>query len=234
MVNPVQAEAAQKMIATFLCPSDAANPRFANFLYYSGQTATSAGTNYVVCSGSGTGTSYDLRYPSDGMAWNDSAVRFADIADGTSHTMLMSESILGNDTDLTADAPTDPRRQMASMCSQYSLNAGGPGLAGVENPDVQALVAGATYWRGCRGATWIWGRPQVNCFSAYMPPNTPVPDMAARGVGFFAARSNHPGGVNVLLVDGSVHFLEENIVLAAWRAMSTRAGGELVAGGELE
>ena len=43
-----------------------------------------------------------------------------------------------------------------------------------------------------------------------------------------AARSYHPGGVNVCYVDGSVHFITDGIDLAAWRALGTRGGGETV------
>jgi len=227
-VNPIQAAAAQTVIPLFLCPSDGTNPRFSDFLYFQPPGGSSGGTNYVVCSGSGKDTYYDLRFPSDGMFWRDSSVRFADIRDGTSHTIVLSESLLGTGSDTNGGMPQDPKRQMASMCSQFSLNPSDPGLAGVVNPDLEAIVANATYWRGCRGATWIWGREQVNTFSAYMPPNTPVPDMAAKGIGFFAARSNHPGGVNAVFADGSVHFISDTIPLDVWRTLSTRAGGEVV------
>jgi prepilin-type N-terminal cleavage/methylation domain-containing protein/prepilin-type processing-associated H-X9-DG protein len=39
-------------------------------------------------------------------------------------------------------------------------------------------------------------------------------------------RSDHPGGGNFLFADGSAHFLQEGIDLAAYRALSTIAGGE--------
>jgi prepilin-type processing-associated H-X9-DG protein len=41
-----------------------------------------------------------------------------------------------------------------------------------------------------------------------------------------AARSRHPGGVQVLVADGSVHFVQEAIELMAWRALATIANGE--------
>ncbi len=43
------------------------------------------------------------------------------------------------------------------------------------------------------------------------------------------ARSFHNGGVNVVLMDGSVQFKADTIDLSLWRALSTRAGGEVVA-----
>jgi len=40
--------------------------------------------------------------------------------------------------------------------------------------------------------------------------------------------SQHPGGCYFVLVDGSVHFLSENIDSRVLAALTTRAGGEVV------
>ena len=40
------------------------------------------------------------------------------------------------------------------------------------------------------------------------------------------ARSNHPGGVNITMCDGSVNFASDDIDLTVWRAMGTPNGGE--------
>jgi prepilin-type N-terminal cleavage/methylation domain-containing protein/prepilin-type processing-associated H-X9-DG protein len=40
------------------------------------------------------------------------------------------------------------------------------------------------------------------------------------------ARSRHTGGVNVVMADGSVHFVSNNITLATWQALSTMNGGD--------
>jgi prepilin-type processing-associated H-X9-DG protein len=42
--------------------------------------------------------------------------------------------------------------------------------------------------------------------------------------------SYHPGGVNLLLGDGSVRFIKESVTLSVWRALSTRNGGEVIDG----
>jgi prepilin-type processing-associated H-X9-DG protein len=43
-------------------------------------------------------------------------------------------------------------------------------------------------------------------------------------------RSDHPGGVHFAFVDGSVHFIANNIHHPTLRALSTRARGEVVSG----
>jgi prepilin-type N-terminal cleavage/methylation domain-containing protein/prepilin-type processing-associated H-X9-DG protein len=43
-----------------------------------------------------------------------------------------------------------------------------------------------------------------------------------------SARSFHPGGVNVLMGDGTVKFMKDSVNLLAWRGLGTRAGGEVL------
>ncbi len=43
-----------------------------------------------------------------------------------------------------------------------------------------------------------------------------------------AARSQHSGGVNCGFADGSVKFIKNTINPTTWRALGTRAGGEVV------
>ena len=45
------------------------------------------------------------------------------------------------------------------------------------------------------------------------------------------ARSDHPGGVNVLLSDGSVRFVKSTIDGMVWRAVGTVAGAEVISAG---
>ena len=46
--------------------------------------------------------------------------------------------------------------------------------------------------------------------------------------GVVAARSNHPGGVNAEFMDGSVRFVRNPVSRRVWRALGTRASGEVV------
>jgi prepilin-type processing-associated H-X9-DG protein len=73
------------------------------------------------------------------------------------------------------------------------------------------------------GAPWMHGQ---HCYLHVNVPNT-------RSCGFFVAlratmppSSRHPGGVNMVLCDGSVRFVSQSINLATWRGIGSRAGGE--------
>ena len=54
-------------------------------------------------------------------------------------------------------------------------------------------------------------------------PNNTTPTYA-----IITSRSYHWSAVNVALVDGSVQSIDNDIELAVWRAMATRAGNETV------
>ena len=50
----------------------------------------------------------------------------------------------------------------------------------------------------------------------------------ARTLGAITSQSYHPGGVNMLLGDGSVKFIKSTINGWTWRALGTIAGGEVL------
>jgi prepilin-type processing-associated H-X9-DG protein len=50
--------------------------------------------------------------------------------------------------------------------------------------------------------------------------------LAINAPGGVAIRSNHPGGANVLMLDGSVHFLSEQVPAEHLKALVTRAGNK--------
>ncbi|MFO0868840.1 MAG: DUF1559 domain-containing protein [Pirellulales bacterium] len=95
-----------------------------------------------------------------------------------------------------------------------------------------------------RGFTW-WG--DASGFETYLAPNSPLPDRiytsgycnnnppnppcavaTSSDPTMFAARSRHPGGVQVAFCDGSARFIANTIQLSTWRALSTSQGGEAV------
>lgn len=220
-INPAQAVAAQTRIALLRCPSDPAED-----IYVVSSSETLAGGNYMLCAGSGTGTGYDLRYPNDGLFYYGSALGFRDIKDGSAHTIVFSESLLGTRVNVTspANSPQGSDRLMGFLGA--TPNSGAAGLSGIVDPDLRSLAAGASLWYGNRGFGWIVGKPLAVTFTAYLLPNDPTPDMHAMGIGYFAARSGHPNGVNAAMGDGSVRFVGNNVPLSVWRALATRNGGE--------
>jgi Protein of unknown function (DUF1559) len=47
-------------------------------------------------------------------------------------------------------------------------------------------------------------------------------------LGAITARSYHPGGINALIGDGSVKFIQDGINGAAWRSLGSIGGGAVI------
>jgi prepilin-type processing-associated H-X9-DG protein len=54
------------------------------------------------------------------------------------------------------------------------------------------------------------------------------PEKRLTGYGWRAARSRHPGGVNIGLADGSTRFIAETVDLTIWQGLATPRGRELI------
>lgn len=78
------------------------------------------------------------------------------------------------------------------------------------------------------GNTWLIPDESQTLYNHVLTPNSHIPDCGDGGHGPKTARSLHPGGVNVLFADGSVHFISNNIDSAIWRALGSMDGGETV------
>jgi prepilin-type N-terminal cleavage/methylation domain-containing protein/prepilin-type processing-associated H-X9-DG protein len=125
--------------------------------------------------------------------------RLADITDGTSNTIIVSELITGPD-------------------GSYDL----------------------------RG---VWWHEFGVMYTNHLPPNSPLPDEIEEGhcptycdsskapivgdtpawkLANFAARSYHPNGVNALLADGSLRFVNNGIDLMVWHGLASISGGEVI------
>ena len=197
-------------LATARCPSDGAGNVMLTF----------APSNYVACYGSSTFTEQrflgsslpaiftdNLARP-DGAFYIDSRVKFRHITDGLSHTLLVSECLVGRPT-----IEDQNGRSVASCLEPAAAHAGA-----IED----------------RGASWFYSvRNQFWGFSTLLRPNDAVGDegecMSGSAVGVFAARSLHAGGVNAALADGSVQFATDDIDQQAWQALGTINGSEIVA-----
>ncbi len=66
-------------------------------------------------------------------------------------------------------------------------------------------------------------------FSTLLTPNAAIKFECMRYTtrGFYAARSDHPSGVNAAFVDGSVRFITEDVDQLAWQGAGTIARGEV-------
>jgi prepilin-type processing-associated H-X9-DG protein len=206
--GPQNATARATRIALFLCPTDTASDA---------DKPDQAPNNYQM----NVGTLHPVA-ENNGILFENSRVRIADIADGTSQTALLSE--LARSPNLKANDTIEvPGRAIVSYETTCTPN-------GPAKPSA-------------RGNRWIYGAPNHTMYSHHRVPNDPLPDCRG-GVPFgdatnaewdrlsidSAARSLHPGGINILFSDGSVRFVADTISIRIWRPLGARAGGEIVSG----
>ena len=124
------------------------------------------------------------------------ATPFSQITDGTSKTLLMSEYIMAQ-----SNKDDDWRGDILN-------NEGIQRFHTIQTPNSSAADVIANGW-----------------FQETGDPNMPaVAGTFTRQQN--AARSRHSGGVNVVLCDGSVDFVVDNISLLAWQALGTINGQE--------
>lgn len=213
--SPANQTVVKTVLSIFLCPSD-------------GRGA--GGNNYRACTGPNP-------YEHDGAPWPGGGGAFPglasttdrDFTDGLSATVGFSERLHGGGN----PSRFNPRRDF-----WFS------GLRNIDStPDrdeTAATCAGLTsadppFWPHA-GRHWIVGGFLNTLYNHVSCLNPPTPDCSVtdsaseelRDVpgGSVAARSRHPGGVHVLMMDGSVRFTAETIALPVWRAVATRAGRE--------
>lgn len=212
-----------KILPEFLCPSDTGQPVKSSW----------GPTNYVACAGSGAGggTPFDT----DGIFYVNSATSFAQIGDGTSHTAAMSESLLGEDTQLdslSGFGGTTPDRNY-KFALGFSAT---PDLTDTRCNATKNYNSTLGNGNDPRGFAWCSGEYRCALYNHYYAPNatnfdcitsvTVDPSMPPKKLysayGWRTARSAHPGGVTLLLADGGVQFTATDIDLRVWQHLSTR------------
>jgi prepilin-type N-terminal cleavage/methylation domain-containing protein len=211
-VRPENVEGVKIFVPEFLCPSDIQRSVSEDF----------APTNYAVNAGTGAGggTPRDT----DGVFFINSETTPARITDGLSKTALASESLLGQPQNAT---PHDPQ-------TEYKFAFAAP----ISTP----LCEATAQWNVSdpRGFAWVNGEFRCGLYNHRETPNSTTPDcmgvQLGGGVrvqftpyGWRAARSNHAGGVNLLLADGSLRFVGDAVEPAVWKDLATIAGGEATA-----
>ena len=214
-------------IPPYACPSD---PKAGEIRTFSDAKPALAPTTYGFNFGRWFVYNPQTRQGGDGLFYPNSFLKIASVTDGTSSTLLAAE---------------------VKAWTPYRRN-GGPSSTVMPNTqaEAEAIVASGSEFKDTGHTEWPDGRVHHTGFTAAMPPNSQVQHSnggttysqtdfnswqegknGSAGTPSFAiitSRSFHTGVVNVARVDGSVATVSESVDLNVWRAMATRAGGEVV------
>ncbi len=167
-----------------------------------------------------------------------------DATDGSSNTVCYSESLCSD------GGPVSPFKRIYGV-----TGVGGAGIGQVPNVTMVPLATTLTALQACTtayqqgaltntnislvpGVRWGWGATTISLFNTIVPPNSKqyawnscrdqCPGCGGDDSDYSNAQSNHSGGVNCLMTDGSVRFIKDSINMQTWWSIGTRAGNEVV------
>jgi prepilin-type N-terminal cleavage/methylation domain-containing protein/prepilin-type processing-associated H-X9-DG protein len=208
----------------FVCPSDGLTGQ-ENTNNYFGSVGTTAGF-----------------YPnkgSTGIFASKTTYGVQNVTDGTSNTIAYSEALVS----------TTPGTMNKAKWRDGPA-AGSPGPAYAMLDPTGNLADLTADWQQCnqlfvssvnngqRGFRWNLGALGESMFQTLIPPNSNLypwnscrldcPGCGVLHSGYYNTTSNHPGGVNVALADGSVKFVKSSIQMQIWWALGTKAGNEVI------
>ncbi len=204
-------------LAMFQCPSDREN-MFTYPAPYNSILSSDTRGNYAVNWGN---TQYDQGLQTTNFPAGTtlampfplvSTVTFASVTDGLSNTVFIAEILQGNNYDIRGDIWTS-NAGAGSFNTRFTPNG--------YTDYYQAVNPGLS--------------PPAIATSDSLPNGYCIPELGlpCQNVNPFAfsfagARSLHPGGVNVLMGDGSVRFMKNSINGATWIALGSISAGEVI------
>ncbi len=184
-------------------------------------------TSYGFSIGTWLGLDQQTARGGDGAFGYNMRHNFAAVTDGLSNTLAA--------TDVKAFTPA-------------LLDGNQPAAVDTPPPQTpQEVVAyGGSFDKDYCHTQWVTGRTLQSGMTTTFPPNTKVlytvagvaydvdftsarvsPTAPRQAYRVVTARSFHANGVNALLLDGAVRFVSSSIARDTWRAIGTRAGGEV-------
>lgn len=216
--------AANAKFTLTMCPSDA---RPSN---------GDAPSNYAYCAGTNTvhnNNAFGIAANNqNGMFNNAVVVRVADVKDGTSNTIAMSELVVAGNV-----SGTDYSRIKQQVGVPGGFPDSFPTKAQVESwaaaCDASGNFGGSS--GNLTGRFWQRGLIGMTQFNTLLTPNAKHYNCSANctgcdpdGRGMSAARSRHSGGVHVLMADGATRFINDSVDFTTWGRLGARNDGQPV------
>lgn len=193
------------ILPVYQCPTEASPPlHFATAMGGDGSGDGHAKSSYPAVAGSGANADYANKTASNtkGIMWYNSRSSMRDITDGTSNTMVVAERFW--------DGGDSEKRRGVVWVGKAPGN--GPGL-NVGNKYSNMI-------RVENSASWLINGTNNNAAASMHGGVAPVSTSASSRKGGF--------GIQVLLGDGAVRLLSENMDGATWQAIGQMADGAVL------
>ncbi len=208
--SPLNAIPYGTTIKTLICPSDTFGiPSLPPGL---------GGNNYFANYGTNIQFFRNSSVANGVFALRDRGISLLAITDGTSNTAAFSELKKG-DFNNALYSPAD------------WLNASSAGLPSTADQAYAICQSinpqDLSYQCFSAGDEWVSDDSTGTAYTHVVPPNSTNCCWLANLTFAATASSYHTNGVNLLLCDGSVRWVSNAVSLPTWRALGTRAGGEV-------
>ena len=211
-------------ISSFLCPSDL-NPGSSTTFLIGGAHKLVGASNYACNIGLNRRLNgWYLNGPNYvASSWDKTvsdATSMASFVDGASNTVIFSEWIKGQA--VPAGRATNGLGEVYNLGENSNFYTTDYPFAELCN---KAPITSANQQWQWKGEWWGFGATMI--YSHTQTPNRTscvYHDINQDGRGtitMIGASSNHPGGVNVLLMDGSVRFVKSTVSYLTWYALAT-------------
>jgi prepilin-type N-terminal cleavage/methylation domain-containing protein/prepilin-type processing-associated H-X9-DG protein len=226
--QPINSTVFNTNLNIFMCPSD-------------GMVGRSNNNNYVGCMGT---TTDPWSTESTGVFAHKTSCGLRDITDGSSNTIAFSEGLVSGTMqgetwrDGVSFGQQDANSQDGQQGGAFDAYASRAIVMSDLAACSTAFQTGSNPPGNDKGYRWGTGSPGVTYFNTIVPPSSTQYRwggcrFGCAGCGFeFGqyenATSNHAGGVNCLMADGSVRFVKSSISMNTWWALGTKATGEVL------
>ncbi len=219
-------------VGAFLCPSDAPKRMGLTLSNYVGNL----GGPFQINGYSGT----YIPTKDWGNSNNNQAgtLTMAAVSDGSSNTAHWGEILTGHNNAGSVRAGDSNPDNWKRVHFETGLNNTTPTAAGAQAlVDACKNLPGTTPGVGGSRGDWFQAYPyyvNIGVYNHTGPPNSrscanaPWNTWGEDVYGTAPPTSNHPGGVNVTMTDGSVRFIKDSVNLQTWWALGTRNGGEVI------
>jgi prepilin-type processing-associated H-X9-DG protein len=221
-------------VVGFLCPSDTntgSQPAPNNYFASVGTTS-----NFILPGADPNAIVTLADHPTTGLFAFQLSYGINNCIDGTSNTIAFAESTIGNPSGqlrMKDIGVTNVPIPATAILQDNSTNLAAT-TSGIQACDAAAQGAGGGTVSDSRGFLWAYGGLGMSMFNTIALPNS-VAGWTYCGVSYTSvlvnyseADSFHPGGINVLLADGSVKFIKNTVNMNVWFALGTKSNGEVI------